>query len=278
MGKRVFILITFIILVTIISIGCKENSENTVKTNEDLKLTEEEMLKIIEKDANEAFEDVEEVKIIGTYRGYVALAEIKSKYDIYDNRFYNFKTDEKLVVCNDLCHVESCEFINENYFILSLTGVSIECHSIKPQYKKHCRIGLDEEGKHEIIDNNEELWFPLNESISFGEGYVEYELTDIRVTFNGLQLEFNRDDAYLNFVPGVITRYVDDKFIIELDNTSVFDKDKIYNLINLNTSIKGIEIIEENNITKIELSLEDRIKVYKANSNTVVEFEFEYND
>ncbi|WDV44412.1 hypothetical protein PV797_12835 [Clostridiaceae bacterium M8S5] len=270
----IYILLTAIILIVT---GCTTQSNKEVSVKEEIKITDEEILQIANKDAKEECDNIKNVSIFKRYKNYTALIEVILDSNRQLFMYYNLKTNIVCWVPSGTMFVDSCKFINDYCFELKMTGYSSEFYCSYAPYKKHYRIALDEEGNYEVIGYNKDIWIPLEESIDFGEGgkFVNYDLKDIRISSYGLQLEFDRDNnAYLDFRPRIVTGFNNDKFIIELHDTKVSDKQKIYNLMNYNDRISDIQIVEEGKNTRLILTLINDMKFYRIKSGYKIEFEF----
>ncbi|WP_066502818.1 hypothetical protein [Abyssisolibacter fermentans] len=282
MLQKIATTIIFTIVIICLLSGCQNNNNQEVmQNNDDFKISKEDLLKQVEKEYRDCFgEQIDKVLIYKSYNNHIVLVEIKQKLAHSLFVLCDLKTGEKYELQTGLGYVDSCKFVNKNYIIFNMTGKSTECVYKSPPYQTHCKKIINSDGEFEFESINRQTFFPLKKSIGFGESLVNYDLTEFRVTLDGLQLGFVPDnDAYWDHLPTITTSYDDNKnFIIKINSTKISDIDNIKKLMKLNYCIKDIKIIEEEKSTKIVLTLNKRINYYTARDNGFAEFRFYEDD
>lgn len=272
MKKIFYCLFSLICIVTFLVSGC---SVNTAKKDSSNKLTLEEIKESYSK-TNENILSTKE------YENYLL---VESQIATFANRFtfYDLKTGDKDILPSPPEFIESAKIIDENNIILYAKGTNSESGFQVFPYEIHCtRGGENSSLEGDFIPTYKEVRFPLNKQISL-KGKEKEEISDIRVTVNGLQVCFSSQSGsedmfhadYLD-IPTTDISYNEttEEFSLEFQD-AIFGKSLLktsllpYN----NTFIKSLNLNQRDNKAVIIIKTNKTSKYFMGKKSKIDEAE-----
>jgi PBP1b-binding outer membrane lipoprotein LpoB len=271
MGNKFYYLFCLICItiITILVSGCslngtKSSSSNTVNYKSEDKLTMDEI--------KQSYAKTDE-KILNTkeYKNYVL---VESQAPTLANHFtlYDLKTGDKDILPSGIDFIDSANIINENHIILYAKGTNSESVGQIFPFEIDCMRGAENNNVDgDFIPTFKNIKFPINKQISL-KGKGKEEITDIRVTVNGLQVCFgpqSGSDASFNadYVDIPTTDISYDKTVGELSlklQDTLFAKSlsNTSSMLHNNTYIKSLSLKENENSAIITIKLNDSAQYY----------------
>lgn len=276
MKRKLYFIFCLIWITSIILFsGCtnetKVNSSNVSNDKTKNKLTLEQIKQSYAK-TDEKILDTQ------TYKKYVL---VESQVPTLANRFtlYNLKTGSKNILPSGVDLIDSANIIDDNNIILYSKGTNSESVNQVFPYEIDCTRSTENNSQDGgFIPIYKEIKFPVDKQISL-KGKGKEEITDIRVTLNGLQVCFGPQRGSET---GFVADYVDcPSTDISYDNTTgefslkfqdtIIAKSllKANEISQHNTYIKSLNIKQDNNVAMIKISLNDTAKYYTGKKSSI---------
>lgn len=270
MSKKFYNLFCLIcIIITVLVSGCslngtKSSSSNTISNKSTNNLTVDEI--------KQSYAKTDE-KILNTkeYKNYV-LVESQAPTLVNHFTLYDLKTGDKDILPSGIDFIDSANIINENHIILNAKGTNSESAMQIFPFEIDCLRGAENDNVDgDFIPTFIDIKFPINKQISL-QGKGKEEITDIRVTVNGLQVCFGpqsgsdvsfnvdyvdiptTDISYDKTVGELLIKFQDTLFTKSLSKTS--------STLNNNTYIKSLSLKENENSTIVTIKLNDSAQYY----------------
>lgn|GEM_PF-3038712 len=268
MKKKFYFIFCLIIPSVILFSGCinetKVNSSNESIDKAKNQLTLEQI--------KQSYVKTDE-KILNTqeYKNYIL---VESQIPTSANHFtlYNLKTGSKNILPSGVDYIDSVNIINENNIILYSKGTNSESVGQIFPYEIDCtRVTENNSLDGGFIPINKEIKFPIDKQIAL-MGKKKEEITDIRVTVNGLQICFGPQDSkdvffYADYTDIPTMDIFFDKttkeFSLKFQDTKITKSlSNANSLSNGNTFIKLLNLKEDGTSTILTIKLNEEVKYY----------------
>jgi len=268
MKKKFYFIFPLIILSVILFWGCI----NETKANSSNKGIDKTKNQITLEQIKQSYVKTDE-KILNTqeYKNYIL---VESQLPTLANHFtlYNLKTGSKNILPSGVDYIDSAKIINENNIILYSKGTNSESVAQIFPYEIDCtRVTENNNSEGGFIPIYKKIKFPIEKQISL-KGKKKEEITDLRVTVNGLQVSFAPQDSkdvtfYADYIDIPTMDIFFDKTTKELSlkfqDTKIVQSLSNANITSIgNTFMKLLNIKEDGTSTILTIKLNKEAKYY----------------
>jgi len=225
---------------------------------------------------------IDEIKQNYEGREIINIIEFKNKYVLVESReagiasgfdLYNLETGDRDILPIGTNYVQLDRIDDENRMIFLADGRNnLNSERGFPFYIVCSRGEENVSSDSDFIATYQTKYFNVNEVVEFGNKSNEV-IADIRITLDGIEILFESVEgkeaefyAGTTMIPRTKTAYDEDahQLIITFEETNIGEKIYDLTLREENYYIDSIQVIEENNDSKVIIRLKDSAKYYTA--------------